>query len=90
MAFHLDLIKASGNVVIYVLMEKLYKLLEATRKKAVEFQMDLKTYRHQDYLNHMKIFQAVKNRKPEEAVKAMIDHLRTFEDVIFGKKGKGE
>ena len=81
MAFHLDLIRASGNAVIYVLMEKLYKLLEETRKKAAEFQEDLKTYRHQDYLNHMKIFEAVKNRKPDEAVKAMIDHLQTFEDV---------
>ena len=75
---HIALAKATHNATIYRLAGPMLKMLEQYREKSLE----IKTRRSETLSEHNKIFQAVKNRQPEEASVAMTEHLKKVKDVL--------
>jgi len=84
--FHLGVAQAASNIVLLSMVETLMSLKEQVLYEA----MEVSTYRHDLKLNemqleHERIFQAIKNRKPQKAGDSMRHHLlRVKKDLYRG------
>jgi len=79
--FHEAIIKASRNLTLQDLMEKLYILLKETREKVFQYSA-IENYRELDYKQHEAIYKAIKARNENLATKTIVDHLHNFEQLI--------
>jgi GntR family transcriptional repressor for pyruvate dehydrogenase complex len=75
---HIALAKATHNATIYRLAGPMLKMLEQYREKSLR----IRTRRSETLQEHTKIFEAVKNRQPEAASKAMVEHLNKVKRVF--------
>lgn len=81
--FHMAIVEAAGNPVISDLIEKLYKMLTIAREEMSDFRTKSEAYRNQDYLGHKAILDAIKQGDGDAAARAMVDHLRAFEERLL-------
>jgi GntR family transcriptional repressor for pyruvate dehydrogenase complex len=76
--FHLALARASGNNILFRIVESVNTILEETRQEFLQTQ----NYRTVSLRGHFVILKAVRKRQSQTARKAMLEHLRTVEDAI--------
>jgi len=82
MEFHDDIFKAAGNRVLSAIMASINNLLLESREKSANLFANLK-----DSLNqHTKIFEAIKEKDPDKAGNAMLDHLTKVEHLFLDNK----
>jgi DNA-binding FadR family transcriptional regulator len=74
-SFHECIFVASGNRLLTAMIESLNTLLIGSRQESIKTFVNLKD----SYMEHYKIFKAIKKRSPELAGKAMLDHLEDVE-----------
>lgn len=82
MEFHDDIFKASGNRVLSALMASINNLLLESREKSASLFTSLEDSLKQ----HAKIFEAIKEKDPEKAGNAMLDHLNKVEHLFLENK----
>lgn len=78
MEFHDAVFKASENRILTAFMASINNLLIEVREKTVTAYLDLEDSLKQ----HIYIFNAIKERNPEKAGKAMFDHLSKIEKIL--------
>ena len=83
MDFHEAIFVASSNRILTAFMASINNLLLETREKTVMIYLDLEDSLKQ----HIKIFNAIRNRNPEKAGEAMFEHLSKIEKILVKKKG---
>lgn len=85
-AFHVALLRASGNR----FYAKLDDLINTALRTSIKLTNDLKGVALADVADHRKVLDAIENREPEKAYRAMEAMLREVEDLIVlaAKKGK--
>jgi len=83
MNFHRELAAASGNRVLFEVVDS---LLAARRdeQRAVRRLID---DRHRDHAEHLAIFAAVRDRDPVAAERLTRDHLAQLRDAVAGRTG---
>jgi len=82
MEFHDDIFKAAGDRVLSAIMASINNLLLENREKSAHLFTNLK-----DSLNqHTKIFKAIKEKDPDKAGSAMLDHLTKVEHLFLDDK----
>ena len=69
--FHMQIINHIGNQIQLSQIQRIYYLMKQTSKEALK-QKGRGKATHDE---HVKVFKAIKERKPEEAYKAMLSHL---------------
>jgi GntR family transcriptional regulator, transcriptional repressor for pyruvate dehydrogenase complex len=81
--FHLALAGASQNRVLFQLLSPLRGMV----REWIEKSQELPGLRENAHLQHRKIFEAVREKNPEKARKAMEAHLQTFQRAftLLGK-----
>ncbi|MFZ7103048.1 MAG: FadR/GntR family transcriptional regulator [Peptococcaceae bacterium] len=78
--FHLLIAKAAHNSILYHIMKNLGALIKHCQKHTRQYSRCIPG-RPDDILSqHIRIFQAIANKKPREANKAMLEHL---EDITL-------
>ena len=82
MEFHDDIFKASGNRVLSAIMASINNLLLESREKSATLFPSLEDSLKQ----HLKIFEAIKKKDPEEAGAAMLAHLTKVERLFSENK----
>ena len=70
--FHRTIARASGNPILGALMETITANLYETRRATVEYSVDLKESAEM----HREIYRAIRSRNPENARRAMEQHLK--------------
>ena len=83
MAFHLAIAAASGNVVFTQLVEVVTKLFRLEQRLII----DIFKHKDKDYIQHVEIFDAIKNHDAQNAVNLMRTHLENVRDAIRAWKG---
>ncbi|MBU0559040.1 MAG: FadR family transcriptional regulator [Bacteroidetes bacterium] len=86
MAFHLDLARATRNVVIPLLLAPIHNLMPKLKSTVYATISEAK---ESAVLWHTKIFEAVKERNSNKAYKAMVEHLKIAEqhaEKVFKSK----
>jgi DNA-binding FadR family transcriptional regulator len=73
--FHLRIAKASHNSILYQVMESLSGLMKHCQKHTRQYSRCIPGRPREIVNQHIKIFQAIVNKKPNAAQKAMLDHL---------------
>jgi DNA-binding FadR family transcriptional regulator len=73
--FHECIFVASGNRLLTAMIESLNILLIESRQESIKTFANLKD----SYMEHYRIFKAIKKKDPESAGKAMLDHLEDVE-----------
>lgn len=82
MEFHDNIFKAAGDRVLSAIMASINNLLLENREKSAHLFTNLK-----DSLNqHTKIFEAIKEKNPDKAGSAMLDHLTKVEHLFLNDK----
>jgi GntR family transcriptional repressor for pyruvate dehydrogenase complex len=79
MAFHLAIAAASGNIVYMHLVEVISKLFSIEQRLIIE----IFKYRDKDYIQHMEIFEAIKNHNKDLTVTLMRAHLDIVRESIL-------
>ena len=82
MDFHNAIFEGSGNRMLFAFMQSLDNLLIEAREKTVFAYLDLEDSLQQ----HTRIFDAIKERDPDKAGKAMLDHLIKIEKSLIATK----
>jgi len=93
LTFHLAIAKASKNHLLAALMNQVSTLLMETMRETRKIVLfSRKASIRQLYKDHERIYQAVMDKQPEEAERAMLTHLETVEqllgDVLQEQEGK--
>lgn len=83
MAFHLAIASASGNVVFTQLVEVVTKLFRLEQRLII----DIFKHKDKDYIQHVEIFDAIRNHDAVKAVDLMRTHLISVRDAIRAWKG---
>jgi GntR family transcriptional repressor for pyruvate dehydrogenase complex len=76
--FHLFVAAASHNEIIFQLTRNIGNLLYSTREKTLE----LPGRKKESIIEHRQIYQAIKEKKGQQAVQAMKTHIRKVEGLI--------
>lgn len=82
MEFHDDIFKAAGDRVLSAIMASINNLLLESREKSANLFTNLKDSLKQ----HTKIFEAIKEKDPDKAGSAMLDHLTKVEHLFLDSK----
>jgi GntR family transcriptional repressor for pyruvate dehydrogenase complex len=85
-AFHLALAKATGNEVLYHIVERINDILSESRAKVLQNPTRMK----HSLKGHEKILEALLRGDPGKADHAMRNHLLDVERVVQGKSSKKE
>ena len=83
MDFHEAIFVASSNRILTAFMASINNLLLETREKTVMIYLDLEDSLKQ----HIKIFNAIRNRNSKKAGEAMFEHLSKIERILVREKG---
>jgi GntR family transcriptional repressor for pyruvate dehydrogenase complex len=83
-AFHLRLARATGNSVLYKIVNILSDILEESREELYQS----KKRRIVSYKAHLKIVEAIEKNDPELAWQEMDHHLTGIERIVFNSSGK--
>ena len=82
--FHMQIVKCSGNSLCYKLMETLNILM---RKQFYEITYNLPLDKRDRIVNyHTKIFESIRDRKPDEAIDYMCKHMERAYNYYKGNK----
>jgi len=76
--FHMILAKSTGSKILYRIMQSLWDILTEARRVTIE----LPGRKKESVAGHIMILEAIKNKDPEAAQKAMLEHLETIEVVV--------
>jgi GntR family transcriptional repressor for pyruvate dehydrogenase complex len=82
MEFHNAIFKASGNRILVAIMISINNLLIESRERTVMLFKKLDS----TWKDHYRILEAIKNKNPDIAGKAMYDHLNLVENTLKGDK----
>ncbi len=74
--FHLSIAKATHNDFLIETLTKTRQLYEQAIHYSLAFNIGMKRKRQAVYEEHLNIYQAIANQKPEQAYKAMYFHLQ--------------
>lgn len=81
--FHLAIAEASGNVILSNLLNQVSELMVETMKETRRLWLNSKqTTTSKLYLEHMEIFEAIKDKDVERARLAMRTHLENIEEIL--------
>ena len=83
MDFHEAIFAASDNRILTAFMASINNLLLETREKTVMIYLDLEDSLKQ----HIKIFNAIKNRNSKKSGEAMFEHLSKIERILVKENG---
>ncbi|MCE5243749.1 MAG: FadR/GntR family transcriptional regulator [Syntrophobacteraceae bacterium] len=84
-AFHLGLATASKNRIVKKVMSTVSGILDESRRESLWSEARRRT----SVVGHLKIIDALENRDPDMACKAMEEHLSAIERIILGDDGTG-
>ncbi|MDK2823207.1 MAG: GntR family transcriptional regulator, transcriptional repressor for pyruvate dehydrogenase complex [Clostridia bacterium] len=76
--FHMILAKSTGSKVLFRIMQSLWDILSEARQITIQLPGRV----HDSVAGHKEILQAIKNKDPEAAQKAMLKHLDAIEIVV--------
>ncbi|NEU30885.1 FadR family transcriptional regulator [bacterium LRH843] len=86
--FHKIIVNASYNPFIVQTMENIADLYQKALTYSLKKNVGLKMKRKSVYKEHEAIFEAIKNRKPEQAAEYMKKHLQTARHKLGDKRVK--
>ena len=75
--FHQEIAASSGNLVVLLMLKPIFQLMPKIRMLVYK---DVKYAKQQALDFHIKLFQAIKDQKSEEARNLMTEHLRIAEE----------
>jgi GntR family transcriptional regulator, transcriptional repressor for pyruvate dehydrogenase complex len=81
--FHRIIAQASGNLVIFFMIDSIMDIMENNISPA--FDLSIKAVERTLHL-HEEIYQTIKNRSPEKAQELMLKHVREIEGALETKK----
>jgi len=76
--FHKEIAMASDNYLLYQIIDVLSKIFEREQRYLLDHYLS----KRNDYFAHVRLFDAIKNRRPEEAAELMREHLYEFRKSI--------
>ncbi|GAA0356985.1 GntR family transcriptional regulator [Bacillus horti] len=82
--FHLQIRRIASNPILYQTLLNVENVDQAFRKRALQHQTEIE----QGFIEHKQIFEAIKERNPEQAEERMKKHImRTAQSVLQKSKG---
>ena len=88
--FHLAIVKASHNSILYQIMENMSELIKHCQKHTRQYSRWIPGRPVEIYNQHVEIFQAILSKEPEEAYTQMKRHLDNIKETCkkFESQGK--
>ena len=77
--FHLSIARASHNAVLADSVHNLVVQVRDYREQLMKMETEMP---ERDVAEHTAVFDAIRNRDPEKARKAMVKHIRSFADFV--------